>query len=93
MWETNHHILDLPKKCINQYPESLNQYFTELASKLINKENVLFDQTKLGAIIPEQKSDGAFVIKYNTLSKVSKSISKLRNDCSSDYGNVPVKFI
>ena len=44
--------------CINQNAESLNRYFTELASKLINKENVAFDQTKLATIIPEQESDG-----------------------------------
>ena len=51
--ETVHYILNLPKKYINQNPESLNQYFTELASKLINKENVAFDQRKLTTIIPE----------------------------------------
>ena len=42
-----HRILDPPKKCISQKPKSLNQYFKELASKLTNKENVAFDQTKL----------------------------------------------
>ena len=57
--ETVHRILDPPKKCINQNPERLNEYFTELASKLINKENIAFDQTKLATIIPEQESDGA----------------------------------
>ena len=45
VWETVHGILDPPKKCINQNPEILSQHFTELASKLINKENVAFDQT------------------------------------------------
>ena len=53
VWETAHWILDPPKKCINQSPESLNQHFTELAPKLINKENVAFDQTKLKTTIPE----------------------------------------
>ena len=93
MWETNHHILDLPKKCINQYPESLNQYFTELASKLINKENAAFDQTELATIIPVQESDGALAIKHTTFTEVNKFISELRNDCSSGYDNIPVKFI
>ena len=58
--------------CINQNAESLNRYFTELASKLINKENVAFDQTKLATIIPEQESDGAFVIKHTTFTEVTK---------------------
>ena len=63
VWETVYRILDPPKKCLYQNPESLNQYFTELASKLINKENFAFDQAKLATIIPEHESDGAFVIK------------------------------
>ena len=67
--------------CINQNAESLNRYFAELASKLINKENVAFDQTKLATIIPEQESDGAFVIKHTTFAELNKFISELRNDC------------
>ena len=93
VWETIHRILNPPKKCINQNPERLNEYFTELASKLINKENVAFDQTKLATIIPEQESDGAFFTKYATFTEVIKFISELRNDCSSGFDNIPVKFI
>ena len=93
VWETVHSILDPPKKCINQNPESPNQYFIELASKLRNKENVAFDKTKLATIIPEQEPDGAFVIKHTTFTKVNKFISELRNDCSSDFDNIPVKLI
>ena len=93
VWETVHRILNPPKKCINQNPERLNEYFTELASKLINKENVAFDQTKLATIIPEQESDGAFFTKYTTFTEVIKFISELRNDCSSGFDNIPVKFI
>ena len=52
-----HRILDSPKKRINQNPESLDQYFTELISKLINKEHVAFDQTKLATITPELEFD------------------------------------
>ena len=69
------------KKFINQNLERLNEYFTEFASKLINKENIAFDQTKLATIIPEQESDGAFVIKHTTFTEVNKLISELRNDC------------
>ena len=75
VWETVHRILDPPNKCINQNPDSLNQYFTELASELINKENVAFDQKKLATTIPEQEPDGAFVIKHTTITVVNKFIS------------------
>ena len=81
------------KKCINQNPESLNQYFTELASKLINKDNAVFGQTKLATAIPEKEPDGAFVIKHTTFTKVNNFISELINDCLSGFDNIPVKFI
>ena len=81
------------KKCINQNPESLNQYFTELASKLINKDNAVFGQTKLATAIPEKEPECAFVIKHTTFTKVNKFISELINDCSSGFDNIPVKLI
>ena len=93
VWETVYRILDPPKKCINQNPGRLNEYFTELASKLINKENVSFDQTKLATIISEQEPDGVFVTKQTTFTEANKFISELRNDCSSGFDNIPVKFI
>ena len=86
-------VYSIHQKCINQNPESLNQYFTELASKLINEENLAFDQAKIAPIISERESDGAFVIKHTTFTEVSKFISELRNHCSSGYENIPVKFI
>ena len=79
------------KKCINQNPGRLNEYFTELASKLINKENVSFDQTKLATIISEQEPDGVFVTKHTTFTEANKFISELR--CSSGFDIIPVKFI
>ena len=86
-------ILDPPKKMYQPNSESLNQYFTELASKSIIKENVAFYQTKLGTNIPEQESDGAFVAKHISLTEINKFISELRNNCSSGFGNIKVKFI
>ena len=67
--------------------------FYRIISKLIKKENVAFYQTKLATIIPEQESDGAFAIKHFAFTVLNKVISKLRNDCASGYGNIPVKFI
>ena len=93
VWETVHRILDPPKKCISQKPESLNQYFKELASKLTNKENVAFDQTKLVIIIPEQESEGGFAIKHTAFTEVKKFIFELRNNRLSGFDNIPGKFI
>ena len=67
--------------------------FYRIISKLIKKENVAFDQTKLATIIPEQESDGAFAIKHIAFTELNKLISELRNYCSSGYDNTPVKFI
>ena len=60
---------------------------------LSNKTKLAFDQTKLATIILEQESDGTFAIKHTTFTEVNKFISELRNDSSSDFDNIPVKFI
>ena len=83
-------------KVLRNVFDSIWQYFTELAPKLINKENAAFDQTKLTPIIPEQEPDGAFVIKHTTFTEVNKFIFELivfiRNDCPNGFDNIPVKF-
>ena len=93
VWETVHCIIDATKKCIIQDPEMLNEYFTELATKLINKDNLAFDQTKLATIIPEQESDSAFIIKRGTFTEGNKFTPKLRTVFASSLDNTPVKFI
>ena len=93
VWATINRILYPPKKRIKQEPNKLNSYYATLASKLCKKDNTAFDPGKLTNLLPEQESLDSFVIKHTTFNEVKKIILQLRNDCSSGFDNIPVKFI
>ena len=59
----------------------------------MNKEKVAFDQSLLGNILPELEKDNTFVIQQTTYTEVKNIISELRNDCSSGFDNIVVKFL
>ena len=86
-------ILDPPRNRIKHDPADLNRYYTELASKLTNKENIAFDQSLLANILPELEKNNTFVIQYTTYTEVKNITSELRNDCSSGFDNIPIKFL
>ena len=91
VWETVNRIINPPKKRIKLNPNDLNQYFTTLASKLCKKDNI--DQDQLINSLPKEEKDGAFVIKYTSYNGVRKIVLELRNDCSSGYDQIPIKFL
>ena len=93
VWETVHRIINPPKKRIKLNPNDLNRYFTTLASKLCEKDNKAFDQQKFLNSLPKERSNNAFVIKHTNYAQVRKFILSLRNDCSSGYDQIPVKFL
>ena len=64
VWQTVNRIVDRLKNQINDYPGDLNQYYTELASTLMNKEDIAFDQSLLANILPELEKDNTFVIQH-----------------------------
>ena len=64
VWKTVNRIVDRLKNQINDYPGDLNQYYTELASTLMNKEDIAFDQSLLANILPELEKDNTFVIQH-----------------------------
>ena len=74
-------------------PGDLNRHYPELASTLINKENIAFDQSLLANILRELEKDNTFVIEHITYTEVKNNLSELRNDRSSGFGNIPVKLL
>ena len=53
VWETVNCTLDPPRNQIKHDAGDLNQYYTQLASAITNKENIAFDQSLLANILPE----------------------------------------
>ena len=68
VWETVNFIFDPPKNRIKHNPGHLNQYYTELASTLTNKENIPFDQLLIANILPELEKDRIYYTTYNVYS-------------------------
>ena len=92
VWKTIHRILKPPSSRIRFNPEILNNYYTTLASHLCGKDNTPIDTEHLINNLP-MDTNQAFRLKPTTSDKVNKIILNLRNDCSSGYDSLPVKFL
>ena len=92
VWQTIHRILKPQSSRIKFEPETLNQHYTTLASRLCNKDNTAFNAEEL---IAELGADDATKIQFRpaTYEEVTKIISSLRNDCSSGYDGIPIKYL
>ena len=44
-------------------------------------------------MLPELEKHNTFVIQHTTYTEVKNIISELRNDCSSSFGNIPVRLL
>ena len=82
-----------PKNRIQQNTSDLNNYFTTLASNLSGKENEPLNESEILQLLNRVPDSNAFTINYTTYNEVQKIILNLRNNCSSGYGNIPVKFL
>ena len=90
VWSTVNRILTKQQTRIKQHPSDLNNHFTTLASKLTNKENA---PSKLPDISSMQENSNGFKIQHTNYDQIKKIILGLKNDCSSGYDNIPVRFI
>ena len=90
VWSTVTRILTKQQTRIKQHPSDLNNHFTTLASKLTNKENA---PSKLPDTSSMQENSNGFKIQHTNYYQINKIILGLKNDCSSGYDNIPVRFI
>ena len=71
----------------------MNQYFSNLAANLTNKENTESDFTTLLNNLPDEKNEQSFCLNHTNYNEVYKIISNLKNDCSSGHDNIPVRYL
>ena len=92
VWQTIHRILKPQSSRIKHEPETLNQHYTTLASRLCNKENIAF---KAEDLMEDLYTDDEtkLQLRPTTYDEVNKIISNLRNDCSSGYDAIPIKYL
>ena len=90
VWSLVNCILTKQYTRIKQHPSDLNNHFTTLASKLIDKENA---PSKLPDISSMQENSSGFKIQHTNYDQIKKIILGLKNNCASGYDNIPVRLI
>ena len=93
IWQTVRKILKPQQRRLRQDPDELNEYYANLASTITNKANKSLDSIRIHDYLPASESDNAFCIQHTNYQEVRKILSELRNDCSSGFDQIPVKYI
>ena len=71
----------------------MNNYFSNLAANLTNKENTESNFTTLLNNLPDENYYQSFHLNHTNYNEVYKIITNLKNDCSSGHGNIPVRYL
>ena len=86
VWNTIDRILNKQQKRINHEPSEMNNYFSNLAANLTNKENTESNFTTLLNNLPDENYDQS----YNEFYKI---ITNLKYDCSSGHDNILARYL
>ena len=71
----------------------MNNYFSNLAVDLTNKENTESNFTTLLNNLPDENYDQSFHLNHTNYNDVYKIITNLKNNCSSGHHNIPVRYL
>ena len=93
VWNSIDRILNKQQKRINHEPSEMNNYFSNLAANLTNKESTKSNLTSLLNNLPDENYDQSFHLNHTNYNEVYKIITNLKNDCSSGHDNIPVRYL
>lgn len=93
VWDTVNRILTNQQKRIRHHPSDMNDYFVNLASDLTLKENKQCDFKSILQNLPDQGRNNEFKINHTTYEEINKIINGLKNDCSSGFDDIPIRYI
>ena len=93
VWNSIDCILNKQQKRINHEPSEMNNYFSNLAANLTNKESTKSNLTSLLNNLPDENYDQSFHLNHTNYNEVYKIITNLKNDCSSGHGNILVRYL
>ena len=96
VWKIIHSVLHSPRKRCTFSPSELNNYFVEIAGKILNKEPT--QPSKILEFIESlpnsSRENGAvFQLRQVTYENVLKQLKALRNDISTGPDGIPVRHI
>ncbi|MEM6999126.1 MAG: reverse transcriptase domain-containing protein, partial [Pseudomonadota bacterium] len=93
IWRTIDRILTKQNNNINHVPADMNTYYCNLASNLTNKPNIPANCDNLLHDTSNDDDQNLFTIKHTNYDEVLSILKKLKNDCSSGYDNIPVRYL
>ena len=89
IWRTIYRILKPnPERCTAS-PTSLNNYYSSLAANLTGFTST--SESNVPSNINENRD--TFTLKSTTYDAVKKEINNLKNDCSTSFDTIPVKYL
>ena len=92
VWKIINSVLHPPPRCIDKSPKDLNEYFSTVAQKTLNKNPVVLDDINkfIDTCICD---DSAFRLNPITYADVMTHLKSLRSDCSTGADNIPIRYI
>jgi len=90
IWSTIYRILNPPEKRITANPETLNNHFATMATRLTGASATEIDMSRYNSTVHQHHQFSFSVTSY---SEVYKNLLLLRNDCSTGPDGIPVKFL
>ena len=93
MWNTVNRMIRQQRSHIKHHPTDLNDHFATLASRLTNKTNTANISDSFFDELKKCSNTDAFGIQHMTFSEVKKTLLNLKNDCSSGFDGIPVRYI
>ena len=78
VWNTIDRILNKQQKRINHEPSEMDNYFSNLATNLTNKENTESNFTTLLNNLPDETYDQSFHLNHTNYNEVYKIITNLK---------------
>ena len=92
MWNTINSILNPSPKPILIKPDTMNNYFVNIAKQTVKKDPVISEDIEKLITQMSSNSDG-FKMQKVQYSDVVKELTSLRNDTSTGSDEIPTKFI
>ena len=71
----------------------MNNYLSNLATNLNNKENTKSNLATLLNNLPDENINQSFHLNHKNYYEVHKIVTHLKSDCSSGNKNIPVQYL
>ena len=93
VWNHIDRLLNKQQKRINHEPSEINNYFSNVAANLSNKENTKSKFATLLHNLPDENHDQSFHLNHTNYNEICKTITNLKNDCSSGHNNISARHL